>query len=233
MVDGKTVLGLVVARGGSKGLPRKNVLDLGGRPLVAWTVAAGLASKTIDRLIISTDDTEIANAARAAGAEVPFLRPDHLAGDGSGSADVVIHALDSLDQAYDYVVLLQATSPLRLAEDIDGAVALCHERGATSCFAITEMSPPPYWALHLSEDGRVHEVLPPPPGVLRRQDLPHTYVTNGAVYVVQTEWFRRTRVFEDHDTLGYVMPPERSVDIDTKLDLLLARAIVANAASPT
>ena len=125
MINGGSVLGLITARGGSKGVPRKNMREVGGKSMIARTVEAALASRRIDRVVISSDDVEILDAARAAGCEVPFVRPGELASDESSHADVIDHALRSLDRRYDYLVLLQPTSPLRTAADIDGCLDLC------------------------------------------------------------------------------------------------------------
>lgn len=228
MIDRSSVVAIIVGRGGSKSLPRKNVLDLGGRPLVAWSVAAGLQSCFIDRLILSSDDAEIIQAARAAGCEIPFSRPAALAEDTTPMRDVVLHALDALGQTYDYVVLLQATSPLRSAADIDDAIALCHRTGTHSCTTVTPSAKAPEWMYYLDEDGAMEPVLKAAEQATRRQDLRPAYVPNGAIYVVRSEWFRQHGKFITDGTRALVMPPERSVDIDTRLDFLLTRAILAD-----
>src|SRR5262245_25182815 len=128
MIDAKRVLGLITARGGSKGVPRKNVRPLGGKPLLAWTIEAARNAPVIDRLILSSDDAEIIEVARAWGCEVPFVRPPELATDTADSVEVVRHALSTLGEDYDYVVLLQPTSPLRTGEDIENCVRLCDAR---------------------------------------------------------------------------------------------------------
>jgi N-acylneuraminate cytidylyltransferase len=228
MIDGKRVLAVIAARGGSKGLPRKNVLDLGGRPMVAWSVVAAHGAATVDRTVLSTDDDEIIAAARAAGCEVPFKRPPELATDTAGIQDAMIHALDSLGEDPDYLVLLQATSPLRHAADIDAAVELCHRSGASSAVSVTEAAKAPFWMFTLDGDGGMHRVVEPPGEAGRRQDLPRCYALNGAVYVVRLPWFRENRKFIADDTRAYVMTADRSVDVDSRLDLLLARAILAD-----
>lgn len=225
MINGKTVLAVITARGGSKGLPGKNVADLGGRPVVAWSVAAGKDSRHVDRLILSSDDPKIIATARKAGCEVPFRRPARLATDNASIQDVLFHALDALGESYDYVVLLQATSPLRTARDIDACVALCHETG----YPVISVSPavkPPQWMFAIDGRGCLRQILKTPRVAGRRQELPAAYVPNGAVYVARAKWLRRHRSFYGPKTRPYIMPAERSVDIDTKLDLLLARAIV-------
>lgn len=230
MIDGKRVLGIVAARGGSKGLPRKNVLPAAGKPLIAWTIGAAKASALLDRVIASTDDDEIAQVARQWGCEVPFLRPPELATDTAAIADALIHALDSLGEAYDYMVLLQATSPMRTGSDIDAAIRKCVEAKAPSCVTLAEPSKSPYWMFHMGEGGRLDPLMGWDYLRKRRQELPDTFAVNGAVYVVDCAWFRRTRTFYTEETVGCVMPAERSVDIDTAADLALFEFIMGQRA---
>lgn len=211
------VLALITARGGSKGLPRKNVLVAGGRPLVAWTVQAALNAKSVNRVVLSSDDDEIMAAASAAGCEVPFRRPPVLANDQASSMDVVIHALSELP-GYDYVVLLQPTSPLRTSSDIDAAFRSMRNNDAPACVSVTEVEQSPYWMYHLSDDGRLCSVLEPLPKVSRRQDLPHIYSLNGAIYIAKVEWLLHTKGFLSSETLAYKMPKDRSLDIDDATD---------------
>lgn len=217
MIQGKRVLGLIPARGGSKGLPRKNVLPLAGKPLIAWTVEAALAATSLDRVVLSTDDDEIASVAKAHGCDVPFRRPARLAQDDTPGIGPVLHALDRLP-GYDLVVLLQPTSPLRTASDIDGAVQLCASHQWGFCVSVTEAGKRPEWMVTLGEGGVMAPVLDGP-ALLRRQDAPPVYALNGAVYVGEAEAVRRERGFVTAETVAYVMPPERSADVDTALDL--------------
>lgn len=222
MIDGKSVLAIITARGGSKGLPRKNVRPVGGRPLVAWSVDAALRSTIVDRVVLSSDDAEIIAAARDAGCEIPFIRPADLATDSATAIDAVHHALRSLPQTYDYVVLLQPTSPLRLAADIDGAVVTCHETDAHSCVSVCAVDKSPYWMYRMDTAGALAPVLDGGPrGRGRRQDQPDVYVINGAVYVAQTAWLMDQDSFVAAGTIGYVMPKERSIDVDDAIDLRL------------
>ncbi|MCC7016143.1 MAG: acylneuraminate cytidylyltransferase family protein [Rhodospirillales bacterium] len=230
-MSGRTVLAVIAARGGSKGLPGKNVADLGGKPVVAWSVAAGRGSRCVDRLILSSDDPRIIRAARRAGCEVPFRRPARLATDTASVHDVLFHALDALDENFDYVVLLQAASPLRAAGDIDACVRLCH-RGGAPVVSVAPVAKPPHWTFALDSEGRLKPVVEARRVADRRQDLPPIYAPNGAVYVARTEWLRRHRSFFGPETRAHVMPAERSVDIDTRLDLLLARALVEKNSQP-
>lgn len=226
MIANRSVLAVITARGGSKGLPRKNVADLGGRPLVAWSVAAGKGSRYVDRLILSSDDPQIIRAARAAGGEVPFRRPARLATDTISIYPVLFHALDALKVPYDYIVLLQATSPLRLADDIDACIRLCHRAGAP-VVSVSPTAKSPQWMFALDSRKRLRRMSEARRVADRRQELAPAYIPNGAVYVARTGWLRKNGNFVGPETRGYVMPPERSVDIDTHLDLLLARALVA------
>ncbi len=219
------VLAIITARGGSKGLPRKNVLPLAGRPLIGWSIAAALASDAVRRVVVSTDDPEITEVARAEGAEVPFLRPAELASDTATSVDVLRHALTECP-GLDYFVLLQPTSPLRLATDIDAAWQRMQATGAASCVSVCETSESP-WLMYLqSEEGRLSRLLPEPPKGLRRQDLPSAYRLNGAIYLARRDWFLANGRLIDADTVALVMPPERSVDIDTRADFDLAEGLL-------
>jgi CMP-N,N'-diacetyllegionaminic acid synthase len=230
MIDGQRVLAVIAARGGSKGLPRKNVLPLGGQPLVAWSVRAAQSSRLIDRCLVSTDDAEIAAAARAAGGDVPFLRPAALADDTAAIEDVVLHALDFAEaeagQAYDLVVLLQATSPLRIAEDIDQTLACCLQHDAPTAIAVVPSAKSPYWSFGLDGAQRLTRLFAPPSSGERRQALPQTYLPSGAVYVARVAWFRDHRRFVAEATVGHIIPPERAVDIDTRLDFTLCEALL-------
>lgn len=225
MIGDHRVLAVLAGRGGSKGLPRKNVLDLGGKPLVAWSVAAANASALLDRCIVSTDDKEIADAARAAGGDVPFMRPDNLATDTASIIDVMVDALDQLDESFDITVLLQATSPFRTGRDIDDCIARLVEARADSCVSFTEMVKPPSFAVHIGDDNRIQ----PMEGsalLKRRQDEAKFYIPNGAVYAVWTDYLRRERRVYADDTAAITMPPERAIDVDTKLDMEIARGLL-------
>lgn len=225
MIEDLSVLALVTARGGSVGLPGKNLLQVGGRSLVARAIAAGQGAASVDRVVLSSDDPEIIQAALMAGCEVPFVRPAELATGAARSIDVVRHALEVLPETYDLLVLLQPTSPLRLAEDIDAAVRLCVESGAPACVSLTPADKPPQWMHALSARQTLRPILPEYGQVSRRQDLPPAYAVNGAVYVARTDWIREQESFVTPETVGYVMPRERSIDIDEELDLMLAEAI--------
>ncbi|MBX3228124.1 MAG: acylneuraminate cytidylyltransferase family protein [Labilithrix sp.] len=227
MLHQRRVLAIVAGRGGSKGLPGKNVASCGGRPLVEWSVAAARASRHVDRVIVTTDDDAIRAAAVAAGAEAPFVRPPELASDSAKMDAVVLHALDAVGGGFEIGVLLQATSPLRTGADIDGALALMDRLGRSSVVAVTEPGKSPYWMYTLADGDRLVPLFPDLPTGLQRQALPKAYVPNGAVYGFDVAWFREQRMFVGPETAAYVMAPERSVDVDGPLDLLVADALLS------
>lgn len=221
MIRNRKVLAMIPARGGSKGVPRKNIREVAGKPLIAWTIEAAKQSQYIDRLILSTDDAEILGVARELGCEVPFLRPVELARDDTPGIAPVLHAIQELP-GYDLIVLLQPTSPLRVAVDIDGCLELCLQSNASACVSVTEPEASPYLMYTIREDKHMIPILGSDQFVTqRRQELPPVYSLNGAVYVAQTEWLEQTQTFLNEETVAYQMPKERSVDIDTELDMLL------------
>lgn len=227
MIDGKRVVAVICARGGSKGLPGKNIRLLGGKPMIEWSIEAALGSEVLDRILVSTDDPAIASAARDAGVAVPFLRPAHLAGDDANLIDAIFHALEAGGECCDYVVLLQATSPLRLAADIDMCVQQCLVRQAPAAATICETTKSPYWMFHLRQDQTVELVVPRDEVGHMRQALPATFAANGAVYVAEVEWLRKERTFwRQGQTVGCLMPLDRSVDVDTLLDFRLAEILL-------
>lgn len=220
MIDGREVLAIVPARGGSKGLPRKNVLDLAGQPLIGWTLAAAAESAYLDRCIVSTDDDEIAEVARRHGGDVPFMRPADLATDDADTFDAIRHAIERLP-GYGITVILQPTSPLRITADIDRAIELMVQQDAPSCVSVVEPAKSPFWSYRI--DGhRLRPLFDAQYSRMRRQALPPAYALNGAVYVASTPWLLAHGNCLGDDTVAYVMPAERSIDIDTAFDLELA-----------
>jgi CMP-N,N'-diacetyllegionaminic acid synthase len=218
MIHDKKILAVVPARGGSKGVPRKNIRELVGKPLIAWTIEQAKKSRYIDRLIVSTDDEEIARTAKEWGAEVPFLRPVELAQDDTPGVAPVLHAIEKLN-GFDYVVLLQPTSPLRRTEDIDGCIEKCVQTGAPTCVTVTLPDKSPYWMYTIDGEQKLSPILPAQLSITRRQDLPSVYVLNGAVYVAKCRWLNEMQTFLTDYTVGYVMDGQRSIDIDTEEDL--------------
>lgn len=218
MSTGSRVLAVIPARGGSKGLPRKNILEAGGRPLIAWTIDAALAASCVDRVVLSTDDEEIAAVAKGFGCDVPFMRPPELADDEAPTIDVVMHALRSIPQ-HDVVILLQPTSPLRTAADIDAAFSLMKKRQAPSCVSVCPVEETPYWMYRIDAGDHLLSLMEPTLRANRRQDLPEVFSLNGAIYIADTAWLLGTQSFVTPETVAYVMPRERSIDIDSSEDL--------------
>ena len=215
MIDGKRVLGLVPARAGSQGLPGKNLRPLAGRPMIGWTLVAGQASTTLDRLMVTTDDEAVIALAEAMGVET-LRRPAELASASASVMDAIDHALNAIGEHWDYVVLLQPTSPLRTAADIDGAVALCHARNAPSVIGVSPMPKPPGFYGAVASDGLWKRNDPNPDEAV---------IINGAVYVGRPDILHRDRSFQSDGTLGWSMPPERGWDVDTLFDFVVCEAL--------
>lgn len=224
MIAGKSVLAVITARGGSKGLPGKNIRPLRGKPLIAWTIEAARQSACVDRLVLSSDDPEIIAVARNFGCEVPYVREPALATDTAGSMDVILDAIRRCP-GHEWVVLLQPTSPLRTADDIDGTLRRCFETGAPAGVSISLAEQSPYWMYSMGAEGALSPVLAAP-AVGRRQDLPKVYALNGAVYAAECDWLVRNRTFVTPETIGYEMPSERSADIDDLADFAMAELIL-------
>ena len=216
MIGAKKVLAVVPARGGSKGLPGKNILPVQGRPLLAWTADAALAARALDRIVVSSDSDAILAAARACGVE-GVRRPAELATDTASALDVILHVLEACP-GHDVVVVLQPTSPLRSAADIDAALDRFDASGAPSCVSVCEAEQSPYWMYRLGDAQVLQPIVDGGLQATRRQDLPVVYVLNGAVYVADAAWLRTTRAFVAAGTVAHVMPVERSLDIDTAHD---------------
>lgn len=223
-------LGLITARAGSKGLPNKHLQDLGGRSVMAWTVAAALGATHLDRVVVSTDGEPIAAECRRLGADVPFMRPSELAGDESSHVDVILHALDWLrdEQGYDpdVVVLLQPTSPFRDAADIDGAIALHRQRDASDVLSVSPAPVHPYHVYAMDTAGRLAPYVAGRPADRRRQDLPAAWHMDGAIFLLGVARFRAQRTCFPPASLGFAMPPGHGLQIDTAADLDEARRIL-------
>jgi len=226
MINNRKILAIIPARGGSKGVPRKNIREVGGKPLVAWTIEEALKSKFIDRLILSSEDEEIIRVARKFGCDVPFIRPAELAHDKTTGIEPVLHALTILPDKYDYVVLLQPTSPLRLVEDIDSCIEMCVKQNANVCVSVTKSAKNPYWMYFLDSKGHLKPLENVRNTTLLRQDLPEVYMLNGAIYTANVDWFLKNKSFITEETIGYIMPPERSLDTDSEYDIKIASYLI-------
>ncbi len=229
VIDGKTVLAIIPARGGSKGVPRKNIKNLCGKPLIAWTIIEALKSKYIDRLIVSTEDEEIAEISNKYGAEVPFLRPKELAQDDTPGIEPLLHCInwlkDNENYCPDYVCTLQCTSPFRKSNHIDEALEKLIEEKADSIIGVCKSEISPYWMKNI-ENGRLVDFIRNSNTYSRRQDLPVVYRLNGAMYIGKTNVLIKKRNWYTDNTLPYVMSQEDSIDIDTILDFKLAEIIM-------
>jgi CMP-N,N'-diacetyllegionaminic acid synthase len=227
-----SVLAFIPARGGSKGIPRKNLVPLAGKPLIQWTIDAVRESRTVDDIFLSSDDNEIIAFCRSLGVDVPYVRPPELAQDDTSMIDTVRHALVWLAKRRpgglpENLLLLQPTSPLRSAEDIDGAVRQFKETGAISLISVNEMCEHPYECLNQTQGG--WSFLAKPVGkAQRRQDYSDRYYfINGAMYLANIRFILDEGVFlKEDETDIYIMPPERGLDIDQPWQLTLAEALL-------
>jgi N-acylneuraminate cytidylyltransferase len=195
-----------------------------GKPLLAWSIQAAQNSKYIDRLIISSDDNEIISVAKKFGCDAPFVRPYKLSNDTAITYDVALHAIDSLDDNFDILIILQPTSPLRSTEDIDSCIELSLFTG--SCVSLVETDKSPYWMYQLPTDISMVPVLKSDRPILRRQDAPSAFLLNGAVYAVNCDWLKLNGSFIGVDTVPYVMPKDRSLDIDTYDDFEIVEKLL-------
>lgn len=226
------ILALITARGGSKGLPQKNLRPLAGKPLIAWTIEVALASRGLRRVIVSTDDEEIAKISQQLGAEVPFLRPRELAQDDSDHIAVVEHSIQWLDEhektSPEFIMLLQPTSPLRTVEDIETSIKIAQMNDAIAVVSVCEIKSHPYLSKRILDDGRLIDFIPFNGKDFRRQVIPTVYAPNGAIYLNHCQPLFRERTFMPKGTYAYVMPPERSLDIDSRWDFHLVELILRN-----
>jgi CMP-N,N'-diacetyllegionaminic acid synthase len=222
--NNQRVLGIIPARGGSKRLPGKNVMPLQGKPLIAWTIEAGLTATCIDRLILSTDDAEISKVALEYGCEVPFARPPEFATDEASSLDVVRHALSQIP-GFTHFVLLQPTSPLRRASHIDEAFQLMCAAGTSACVSMRKSTESPYWMYTIREDGYISPVASDLTSN-RKQELPETYIPNGAIFISRIDKFLFEKSFYSNNTIPYLMSFQDSVDIDTLEDFKLVESLL-------
>lgn len=229
MISCYSVLGVVTARGGSKGLPGKNIKPLCGKPLIAWTIDTAFGAKLLDAVVVSTDDPQIAAMAKQFGAEVPFLRPNELAGDTASSIDVVLHAIDALKESgreYDIVVLLEPTSPLREPDDIRVALdkMLAARAGAVVSVCRAESAHPAFM-FRQGEDSRLRPFMERPPTSLRRQEIEPLFFLEGSIYASRIDVLRARLSFYHNDTVAYEVPKWKSLEIDDIDDFQMVEAL--------
>ena len=216
--EGDTLV-LIPARGGSKRLPGKNLKLLAGKPLIAYTIEAALEAD-LGLVVVSTDDPAIARESRKFGAHVPFLRPPELASDTALSIDVAVHCLNTLGGKYATVIFLQPTSPLRKCEDIVGAMSIYEEHQSEAVVSVCESRLRPEWLFEV-RDGYLQE------SNARKSNVTRFVSVNGAIYIVDQHILIAKRTFLPERTMPYVMPQERSVDIDTLLDFKIAEYLLS------
>ncbi len=230
MINGKSLLAIMPARGGSKGLPGKNIKEFCGKALIAWSIEQAKSCDNIDRVVVSTNDKNIAEVARKYGAEVPFMRPAELASDVASTIDVIFHCLDWLEKHDDYqpayIMLLQPSSPLRTLEDINTAIKMLLDKKAKAIVSVCKTDHHPWWSNILSEDDNMKDFLRTDILNKRRQDLPVFYRLNGAIYLAETDYLHECNGFFGPHTFAYKMPRTRSVDIDSDIDFELAALLL-------
>lgn len=206
-------------------MARKNLRMVAGRPLVAWSIEEARKSTYVDRLIVSSEDPEIIRHCLEGGCDVPFVRPAELATDESTGRQVMRHAVENLP-GYDYLVYLQPTSPLRSATDIDGCIERLIKTGSKTCVSVSETKTHPRWTYWLDDNERLSPVLKTDEFVSQRQQLRKAYVLNGAVYAVETRLLMESGHFSLDGSSAYIMPVERSLDVDTEYDFRFAEMLL-------
>ena len=217
----RKVLSIIPARGGSKGFPRKNIADLAGKPLIAWTIEASLNSEYISKTIVSSDDDEILNISKKYNADI-IKRPDELALDTTAIEPVIKHVVEELkieNLEYDYLVLLQPTSPLRYAKDIDNAFDMLFKNNATALISVCEIDNKILKAFKQNKDTFIEGISNNKYPFMRRQDLPKIYLSNGSIYIIKIDEFLINNSFHTNKTISYIMNEIKSIDIDTQGDL--------------
>lgn len=224
------MISLIMARGGSKSIPNKNIKKLLDRPLIVYTIEAAKKAKSVEKIILSTDDEKIAEIARNLEVKIPFMRPGELATDNALAIDNYIYTIQRLNTEYGEnckeFVSLPPTSPLRTAEDIDNAIDIFYEKKADSVISVCEAFHPPLWAKEIDDQGILRSYFPFDVGNKNRQELKKAYVPNGAVFVFKFSLLKEKYTFYSEKTYPYVMPKERSIDIDSEFDFDFAEYLI-------
>lgn len=231
MINGKSVLAIIPARGGSKGLPGKNIKELCGKPLIAWTIEQAKSCSDIDRIVVSTDSGKIANIAKESGANVPFLRPAELAVDDSPTADTILHVLEQLSlsgESYDYVALLEPTSPLRKTNDIDNAINLITQNTEADCLVsvgeihmehpmiVKKIDAKGFVAPYISNIAKIHQ----------RQQADKAYFPYGVIYISKAPEFKKKQTFYTEKTVPYFIERWQNYEIDDELDFIIVEQVM-------
>lgn len=216
MYKNKTFLAVIPARGGSKGIPKKNIRNVNGKPLISYTIQAALQSVYLDRIIVSTDDNQIAAVSEQYGAEVPFRRPAKLATDEAQTIDTVVHAIEQIEEKYDYVVLLQPTQPLRTTKQIDEAIRQIVDANETSLVSVERVTQHPILYRTIDQKGHLHPLINES-STVRRQDFKPYYMVNGLIYINRIDTLSSKTSLNDN-RYAYITDP--TIDIDTEEDLI-------------
>lgn len=230
MIENKKIIAIIPARGGSKRVPRKNVKLLADKPLIAYAIEAALKSKYLDRVIVSTEDDEIATIAKEFGAEIPFVRPMEIATDAAKSLDVLQHAVRFLEEKENFkpelTVLIQPTSPLVLTEDIDKTIEKSLKTNSNSCTTFCEITERPEW-MYIMENDRAKLFMEQKTQETRTQYLPKIFRLNGAVYVIKYDTLMiANKILDNSNLSAVIMPEERSIDIGKPFDFEVAEALL-------
>ncbi len=226
------VLYLITARGGSKGVPRKNIKEIGGLPLIAYKIRAAQRCKHKGRLIVSTEDQEIADIAKSYGAEVPFMRPEYLSSDTASSIDVILHALDWIDKndavKYKYLCLLEPSSPFARPEDLTNAIDLIIEKKALTCLGMKKADVATCFVKSLDDEGKLSHFYESIMNLknVRRQDQKEEYTMNGCLYISDIEYFKENRILHSLNSVPYIMDDIYSIEIDSILNYEFAKFCV-------
>ena len=227
MYKNKSFLAIIPARGGSKRLPKKNILDLNGKPLITYSIEAGLKSKYIDKVVVTSDNDNILNISQKYGADI-IKRPLFLASDTSTTFDAIYHTIDNVDK-YDYVMLLQPTSPLRTLKHIDEAIELLMSKTADAIVSVSEMEYSPLWSNTLDDTLSMKEFLKEEILNKRSQDLDIYYRLNGAIYICEINKLLAEKSFLLKENIyAYIMDKKNSIDIDEEIDFKMAEWIIGN-----
>ena len=229
MLDGKKVLALIPARGGSKGLPGKNKKLLCGKPLIVWSIDAAKASKYVDDIIISSDDCEVFKIAEECGVRVPFKRPSEVASDTATAMDVILHAAEWLKahkEQFDIIVYLQPTSPLRTSEDIDKGLEFFVKKNSNSVVGVCKSAKSKHLMNTLPADGNMASFILSENANKNRQEQEAFFQVNGALYISRVDYICSEKNWYGDKTFAYVMPESHSVDIDTELDFFIAKLFI-------
>lgn len=224
----ENILGIIPARGGSKGIPRKNLVSIKGKPLIAYTIGESLKSKYLDKIVVSTEDDEITQVSQNYGAET-IKRPTELSGDSVFTEDVLLDAANQLKIKENYfadiIVVLQPTSPLRTAYDIDQAITIYNKNNCDAVVSVSKTKHPPHWIYKLDNNNKMSKFISTRE-IRRRQDSPNLFQLNGAIFVTNISHLQNTRKIISDNTIAYIMPEERSIDIDSYFDLKITEFLL-------